>query len=408
MRVLFVAPYIPSRIRVRPFHWIKSLSALGHTVSVLALGTDGAERDREAQAALAPFCESVRVLPQSRAKAALSCALSLPTPTPLWAAYCASRPMEDVLRQAVQSERFDVAHFEHLRAAPFARAVRGCLPLVFDAVDCLTDLQAQMRRAPGRGFLPRLLSWEEEGKLRRYEPRLAAQFDRVLITSQTDADALGVLAQAQGVSPQIHIVPNGVDWEYFQPAPSPVPGPPSVVFSGKMSYAANHDAALHFALDIWPRVRARCPDATLTLAGSDPRADLRALAVRPELGITVTGHVPDLRPFLARATVAVCPLRIGVGIQNKALEAMAMGRAVVASTLAVRALPPDAPGRFLRVADTDDGFADAVVHLLTHPDEAQSLGEAARDYVRQHHDWGRLAARVASVYAEVLRDFHPA
>lgn len=405
MRILFVAPYVPSLIRVRPFHWIKSLTQLGHQVTVFALGTDGPERDAEAQTALAPLCESVRVIPHSRVKAALSCAASLPTPTPLWAAYCASRPMEDALRQVVQTERFDVAHFEHLRAAPFAGALRGRLPLVFDAVDCLTDLQAQMRRAPGRGLLPRLVSWEEEVKLRRYEPRLAAQFDRTLITSRTDADALRALADAQLVSPRIDIVPNGVDLEYFRPQPPPAPGMRSVVFSGKMSYAANHDAALYFATRIWPRVRAQCPDATLTLAGSRPHADLLALGARPELGIEITGHVADLRPFLARATVAVCPLRIGVGIQNKALEAMAMARAVVATPLAVRALPPDAPGRVLRVADAPDAFADAVTHLLTHPDEAGRLGEVARGYVKEHHDWHRLAVHVATIYAEGIRHF---
>ena len=405
MRILFVAPYVPSLIRVRPYQWIKSLTALGHTVTVVALGTDGAARDEEACAALSPVCEAVHVVPHSRAQAALQCALSLPTPTPLWAAYCRSPALACVLRRLVRTQTFDVAHFEHLRAAHFARAIAGHLPLVFDAVDCLADLQGQMRRVPGRGLPARLVSWEEECKLRRYEPRTAALFHRTLITSAHDADALRALARASGLSLPLSVIPNGVDLSYFHLAQNGVRTARHVVFSGKMSYAANHDAACYFARDIWPRILAACPDATLTLAGSGPRADLRALGAAPRSGIHVTGHVPDLRPFLARASVAVCPLRIGVGIQNKALEAMAMGLPVVATPLAARALPPDAPGRVLCTAQSPAEFADAVVDLLARPDYARQMGLAARAYVESHHDWHALAGRLIGLYQDAISAF---
>lgn len=405
MRILFVAPYVPSLIRVRPYHWIKSLTALGHAVTVVALGTDGAAQDEEARAALAPLCEAVHVVPHSRAQAALQCALSLPTPTPLWAAYCHSPALVRTLRRLLNAQSFDVAHIEHLRAAHFARAL-PTLPLVFDAVDCLTSLQQQMRAAPGRGLPARLVSWEEECKLRRYEPRTAALFQQTLITSAHDADALQALAQAAGVSLPLSVIPNGVDLGYFQPpAPQDERASRTVVFSGKMSYAANHDAALYFARDIWPRIRRACPDATLILAGSGPRADLRALGASPRSGIHVTGHVPDLRPFLAQAAVAVCPLRIGVGIQNKALEAMAMGLSVVATPLAARALPPDAPGRVLRTVSTPAEFADAVIDLLAHPARARQMGLAARAYVETHHDWHALAGRLTGLYQDAISAF---
>lgn len=405
MRILFVAPYVPSLIRVRPFQWIKSLAALGHSVTLVALGTDGAARDEEARAALLPLCEAVHVVPHSRHRAALQCALSLPTPTPLWAAYCHSAALARLLRRLLQTQNFDVAHVEHLRAAHFARALQGRLPLVFDAVDCLADLQRQMRRAPGRALSARLVSWEEECKLRRYEPRTAALFHQTLITSAHDADALQSLANRAGLALPLSVIPNGVDLGYFQASPLSPRTPQSLVFSGKMSYAANHDAAMHFARDIWPLVRAQCPDAVLTLAGSGPRADLLALGKASHSGIHVTGHVPDLRPFLARASVAVCPLRIGVGIQNKALEAMAMGLPLVATPLAARALPPDAPGRVLCTAQNPAEFARAVVDLLARPDDARQMGLAARQYVETHHDWHALAGRVAELYQEAIAAF---
>ena len=405
MRVLFVAPYVPSLIRVRPFNFIRSLCALGHRVTVVALGVDGATADAEARDALAPFCEAVHVVPHSKRQAAVQCARHFATPTPLWAAYCFSPALEQTLERLLTQGHFDVAHVEHLRAAHFARALQGRLPLVFDAVDCIAELQRQLMLSPGRSAAARAVSWEEYRKLRRYEPRVAALFDRVIITSRQDAQGLQELAAAQRLSLPIDVIPNGVDLAYFRPQASVQPTRSGLVFSGKMSYAANRDAALHFGAAIFPQIRRVRPEATLTIAGSGPTPDLIALAARPESGITVTGRVPDLRPHLAQAAVAVCPLRLGVGIQNKVLEAMAMGKAIVATSLAARALEPDAPGESLAVADSLSDFSAQVLRLLGEPAEAERLGGNARRYVEAHHDWSRIAHRLTGIYDSAIQSF---
>lgn len=405
MRILFVAPYVPSLIRVRPFNFIRSLTELGHRVTVVALGVDGVAADAEARAALATFCETVHVVPHSKRRAAVQCARHFATPTPLWAAYCFSPTLEATLERLLAQEQFDVAHVEHLRAAHFARVMQGRLPLVFDAVDCIAELQRQLMTSPSRNAAARAVSWEEYRKLRRYEPRIAALFERVVITSPQDADGLQELAAAQRLSLPITVIPNGVDLDYFRPQASVRPVQSSLVFSGKMSYAANRDAALHFGTAIFPRIRATRPETTLTIAGSGPTPDILALAARPSSGITVTGRVPDLRPHLAQAAVAVCPLRVGVGIQNKVLEAMAMGKAVVATSLASRALELDAPGASLAVADALSDFSGQVLRLLNEPAEAERLGINARRYVETHHDWGRIALRLTGVYAEAIESF---
>ena len=402
MRILFVAPYVPSLIRVRPFQFIRALAGLGHRITLVALGADGAQADAEALEALTPYCEATHIVPLSKKAAALRCALRLATPTPLWAAYCFSPETESLLRRLIAEQTFDVAHVEHLRAAHFAPVLQGRLPLVFDAVDCITTLQEQLMRAGGRGALGRLVSWEEHTKLRRYEPKMAALFDKILITSQSDADCLQVLAEARGLSLPITVIPNGVDLDYFQPQPEVARAPGNIVFSGKMSYSANRDAALYFCSQIFPVIRKEYPSATLTLAGSGPTADLRALAARPDSGIEVTGRVPDLRPFLARASVAVCPLRLGVGIQNKVLEAMAMGQALVATPLAIRPLQASAPGESLCVADTPLAFATQILHLLRTPGEAARLGANARRYVETWHDWHTLACRLTALYEDAI------
>ena len=405
MRILFVAPYVPSLIRVRPFQFIRSLAGLGHKITLVALGTDGAQADAEALEAITPYCEAAHVVPLSKHKAALRCALRLATPTPLWAAYCFSPEMERLLQTLVAEQTFDVAHVEHLRAAHFAPVLKGRLPLVFDAVDCITELQDQLMRADGRGPLGRLLSWEEHVKLRRYEPKMAALFDRILITSESDAGCMQSLAESRGLSLPIDVIPNGVDLDYFRSPPGGTLVPGNIVFSGKMSYAANRDAALYFCAEIFPIIRKEHPPATLTLAGSGPTADLHALAARPNSGIEVTGRVPDLRPFLARASAAVCPLRLGVGIQNKVLEAMAMGKALVATPLASRPLQAGAPGESFCVADTPLAFATQLLHLLRQPDEAARLGANARRYVETWHNWHTLACRLTALYEDAIMAF---
>ena len=394
LRILFVLPYVPSPIRVRPYQFVRHLARLGHAVTLVALD-DGLPRG-EALAELRDACEAVHVVPHARWRGAAQCLLSLPTPTPLWAAYCRSGEMARLLQQLVRDGDFDVAHVEHLRAAHFANALRP-LPAVFDAVDCITALRRQMLGQPGPA-VTRLLSFEEWVKLRRYEPRVYRPYRRVVVTSQHDADELRKLDEQLPV----HVLPNGVDLEYFRPS-EVAPEPDTLVFSGKMSYHANEDAAKYLANDVLPRLRARRPGVKVTIVGSGPSPSLQALASR-EAGVTVTGYVDDLRPYLGRALAAVCPMRVGMGIQNKALEAMAVARPVVCSPLVSRSLGGAQADGALRVADGPDAFAEACAGLLARPDEAREAGAAARRYVEQHHRWAHAAGALVALYEEARRE----
>ena len=391
LRILYVLPYVPSPIRVRPFQIIRSLARLGHRVTVVALEdefiTPDALRELEAD------CEKVHIVPHSRLNAAVNCLFALPTPTPLWAAYCRSPRMARLLQTLVGETRFDVAHVEHLRAAHFAGSL-GRLPRVLDAVDCITALQKQILDQ-GETGLRRLLAWEEWAKLRTYEPRVYRGYGRIAVTSAHDASALVTLEPTR--LPPVEIIPNGVDLDYFQPVPDEKPEPDCVVLSGKMGYIANADAARFLLKDILPRLRQYRPGVRVILAGSNPPADLKALAQRVG-NVTVTGFVEDLRPCIRRASVAICPMRIGVGIQNKALEAMALGRPVVASPLVARAILGASETGALRIAETADEFAAACALLLTRPNEAKEAGEAARNYVERNHRWESAARKFVEMY----------
>jgi glycosyltransferase involved in cell wall biosynthesis len=197
---------------------------------------------------------------------------------------------------------------------------------------------------------------------------------------------------------EITVLPNGVDLSYFAPDDTPR-DPATVLFSGKMSYHANITAALHLVYDIMPLVWKERPEVKVIIAGKDPPSEIR----NPKSEIrnaTVTGTVPDLRPYLRSAAVAAAPVPYGAGIQNKVLEAMACAAPVVASRQAVSALGA-ADGEHLLVADDAEAFAYHILAVLGDRSLAQRLGLAGRRYVEAHHDWNEIAKRLEAIYQEV-------
>jgi glycosyltransferase involved in cell wall biosynthesis len=190
-------------------------------------------------------------------------------------------------------------------------------------------------------------------------------------------------------------VGNGVDMEYFRPAAGAPPArPPSVVLTGTMDYAPNADAACFFARDVLPRLRARLPDLRFHIVGRDPTRAVRALAAEP--GVEVTGAVADVRPYLARAAAAVAPLRVARGIQNKVLEAMAMGVPIVATSAALAGLGAE-PGDGARRAEDAEAFAREIDALVTDPVWRRHCAAAARAHVERHHRWEDQGARLLEV-----------
>lgn len=399
LRLLFIAPYLPSLIRVRPYNLIKYLAGQGHEITLLALVPPG--EDTSGLDSLRQWCRQVQTAPLPRWRTLGNALLALPGRTPLQAAYSRSPEMSELIRKTENQATFDLVHVEHLRGAELARAIQN-LPIVFDSVDSITLLFEKVRQA-GPTWRSRLLANLDLARTRHYEARLLERFARVLVTSPRDREALAKLSTTPAVEDRLVVLPNGVDLSYFEPLDIGR-DPATIIFSGKMSYHANIAAALDLAREVMPVVWQAVPEAKLTIAGKDPTPELIALTADPR--IVVTGTVPDLRPFLAQATVAVTPIRYGVGIQNKVLEALAMGTPVVSTPQATSALQVQ-PEQELLVGDTPQRLAQAVISLLTDDALRRRIGQAGRQYVETQHDWQVAAQNLAQIYQDVIAEAKP-
>ena len=416
MKILFIVPYAPTLIRTRPHNLLRSLVRRGHRVTLATLWETEAERQVLAdlsRTGIQVVCERL-----DRLRIAQNAVGGLPRSAPLQAVYCWEPNLARAISRLVSTlaDPFDIVHVEHLRGAEYGRRAYQALrraghptPVVWDSVDCISLLFEQAARY-SRSRFGRWMTRFELPRTRRYEGAAVRFFGKVLATSPKDQLALealaayGTLPPSNGRPPadagRVTVLPNGVDVDYFAPNRSAFASG-HIVFTGKMSYHANMTAALHLLRDIMPLVWQRLPLAKVVIAGSGPAREIRDEAVRHGPRVTVTGYVPDLRPFLQSAIVAVAPVRYGAGIQNKVLEAMACGVPVVASAQASSALQAQ-PGRDLLVAETAEGFAAKIVELLEGQSRRTQLGEAGRQYVLRQHQWDQIAADLEQYYCAML------
>ena len=220
-------------------------------------------------------------------------------------------------------------------------------------------------------------------KLRAREAAACQSADLTIAVSDDDCRRLGTLAPDASIT----WIPTGVDIDYFTPQPAHE-RPNHLVFSGSMDWHPNEDAVRYFIADILPLIRRDVPDVTFSIVGRNPTGELRAIATAA--GVEVTGTLDDIRPALAQASVCVVPLRAGSGTRLKIFEALAMGKAVVSTTLGAEGLTMDS-GRHFVAADGASGFAGAVVELLQDPDRRRRIAEEGRAMVEARHSWAQVA-----------------
>jgi glycosyltransferase involved in cell wall biosynthesis len=424
--ILFLAhrtPYPPNRgDRIRSYHMIRFLAERAEVHLAFLAEEEPPESTREALEAICARVAWARLRPYGRW---VSGAMSLACGRTATEGLYRSRDLARTVKSWAGGTRFGAvvafcsSMVQYLNVAP----LRG-VPALVDLVD--VDSQKWLDYAAGASGIKRAMYRCEGRRLRKLECSLPDRARAVTLVSQAEADLYCSFCP----SDRIHAVANGVDLEYFDPdryepadsngraqnrrglaqfaqvSEQTVPVPfsedgfeiasespaPSCVFVGALDYKANVDGARWFCERVWPEIRRRRPDATFALVGSNPSAAARRLGELP--GVTLIGPVPDVRPYLMRTALVVVPLQVARGLQNKVIEALAMGKAVVTSPQAAEGLAVE-DGVHLRLARDPQEWVREIDSLLDSPSRRARLGRAGRQYAEEHHRWEAQLAPLA-------------
>ncbi|MGE5141577.1 MAG: glycosyltransferase [Rudaea sp.] len=399
MKILFLTPQLPypphQGTTIRNLNILRGL-ATRHEIDLLAFG----RRDELQGTPLAQYCRRIELVDAPARSPLRRIAETFASPLPDMARRLHSPDMSQAFLSMTSESRYDAIQIEGIEMAPywlssglalrFGGSGQHSSPFVlFDDHNAEYVLQKTAFEADSRRIdrlpaaLYSLIQWH---KLSRFERDLCLRADCVAAVSQHDANALHALDSR--IRPAV--IPNGVDLDYYSPATESStrePARPALVFTGKMDFRPNIDAALWFAREILPLIRREIPGAHFSLVGQKPAPTVQALAERP--GVEVTGAVPDTRPYIGRAAVYLVPLRMGGGTRLKVLEAMAMGKAIVSTSMGAEGIEYR-PDRDLLIADDPGIFASAVVALLRNPERRRALGWNARRLAAEKYDWNAI------------------
>lgn len=386
-------PYPPDKgDKIRSYHLLKHLSQ--HYRVHLGTFIDD-EKDRSYLGKVRSLCGETCFVDLYPRAARVRSLRGLFSGQPLTLPYYRDRGLQAWVNSVLETRPVgNVLIFSSAMAQYVSRA--GSARRIIDFVDIDSDkwMQYSVTKAWPMSWIYR----RESRLLLDYEREIAKNFDSAAFVSETEANLFKQLAPEAAA--KVTYFNNGVDADYFSPQniyPNPYPaGIETLVFIGAMDYWANVDAVDWFARSIFPAIRAQLPNVEFYIAGSRPTTAVTALAAIP--GVTVTGAVPDVRPYLAHAALAVAPLRIARGIQNKVLEAMAMEKIVIASPQAIEGICTE-PGRELFVANDESDFAHQITTLLRNAPN-RAIGRAARARVLEDYSWKKGLRRIDALLSQ--------
>lgn len=366
--------------RMRSANLLRVLAARGAQIDLVTFG-DPADAARAPEASV---LRSVQCLPRRRTYAVGDLLAGVMWTTPFSVLNYRDRAVANRIRDLSAQAPYDLLLVEDVVMAQYAGDARARVKMLdmHNVESHLMRRYAQQESRIARRWYASLTA----PKLARYEARISGAFDTILTCSEPDRARLIEL----GVRTPIKVVPNGIDPAFFaQTAAQPTDG--SIVFVGSMDYHANISGIRFFLREIWPAVRAELPSSVMYIVGKNPP---RELVEHGDASVVVTGAVPDVRPFLSRASVVVVPLTVGGGTRLKILEAMAMGKAIVSTSIGCEGLAVQ-HGRDIAIADAPDEFAREVVRLVRDTGEAGRMAAEARRHVVAQYDWTSIAGEIA-------------
>lgn len=403
MKILWVKAggLVPPDIggKIRSYHILKEL-AKTHSVTLFTFYTEHPE-DMHSQ--LEGTFDQVVYLPMRIATDRglgefISFASNLLSSWPHTVSKYCRREVVARMRKLLAEHTYDVIVCDFVVAAGAIPKEVACPTVIFTH-----NVEAMIWRRHfevSRNPLWKLVSWGEYQKMVRFERSFLEKSQHVLTVSEADKDFFSRFIDRSKMT----VISTGVDTEYFQPDGSKEQ-PSSLVFTGSMDWMPNEEGVMYFLRSILPLIRQEIPEIKFSIVGRHPSDKLRT-ALASELGVQVTGWVEDIRPYVHEGSVYVVPLRIGSGTRLKIFEAMAMGKAIVSTTLGAEGLPVS-DGHDIFIADTPEEFARKVVFLLHSASERSRLGAAARQLVEKRYSWASVAAEFDAVLRHLVAQESP-
>jgi len=392
MKILIISLIFPlppdSGARIRIFNIIKKLSQ-NHDLVLLV----PADSKKDSVSELKKYCqevETVHLSSRMHLKSAVDRLKSLVLQIP----FIPSMELKRSIVELLKKHSFDLIQIEKLHLAPYLPFFSH-LPAVLDEFD-IDSISYKRKLLCERNPLKKIRLFIQWLRVKGYERRVIPRFKRVVVVSEKDKEIL------LSASPQINVsvVPNGVDLEYFKPEDG-LEEPNTLFFTGLMGYPPNVDAMLHFCKKTLPFIREKIPDIQLYIIGGNPPQEIRSLSRTKN--IFVTGYIDDVRSVVNKCKVCIVPLRIAAGTRLKILEAMAMRKPVISTTIGAEGLEVS-PDENIIIADTPEDFAKKTVDVLKNSDLKERLILGGRRLVETRYSWEVCLQKMEAVYKELSQD----
>ena len=395
MKILFLSPTVPFPLtdggRIRVYNLLKQI-AQKSDVTLLALETQPTDEDGVAE--LRELGIQVHLVPNAPTLPPVSFSTLLKAffkRQPITVARYDVPAYRRKLRELLGNETFDLVHYEMFHTAQFHTETD--LPGVLSQQNVDSAIWRRLCSETANPFY-KFAYWTQQLAFQRYERVLSPKFDAVTCTSDIDA----AVFEQHCPKDAIEIIPNGVDITHYQPDFA-AEAPAHLIYIGSMDWYPNEDAVAFFADEVFPRIQEKIPDVKFSIVGGNPSGRVQKLAERE--GVVVTGRVPEIKPYFAEATVFVVPLRIGSGTRLKILEALAMGKAIVSTSVGAEGLDLR-DGEEIFITDEPETFADAVTRLLTDEQLRRRIGENGRARVERDYDWRSIGEKLHTLYTQIL------
>jgi sugar transferase (PEP-CTERM/EpsH1 system associated) len=385
MKVAVVLTRIPFPLmkgdKLRAYYQIKEL-AKQHEVYLFCLNYK--DEEEKAKEELSKYCKTIHIEKLNLFSSLLRVCFSVFSFLPFQTAYYNSPKAKKHFKAFVEKNNIELCYFQFVRLAPFAKKIKR--KKVLDFQDTLS--MNMKRRADNSGLLQRVLFSIEAKRLARYESKMFEVFDALTIITDADRKLLKSPRKEE-----VYIIPNGVAESYFT-YPQPKEKPYDILFSGAMSYAPNIDAAEYLIKEIMPLVWEKKPNVKIAIAGGGAPISLQKEANER---IIMPGWVDDMKEYYSQTKIFIAPMRIGTGLQNKLLEAMAMNVACITSPLANQALKAKDKEEIL-IADNAKAYADCIIDFLDNEQLSSKIANAGKDYVFNEYSWENSCEKLSNIF----------